>query len=46
MRRPAAPEQVAPGVHRVADGVVNWYVLEEDDQLTLADAGWPLSCPR
>jgi glyoxylase-like metal-dependent hydrolase (beta-lactamase superfamily II) len=35
--------QVVPGVYRYADGLVNWYLLEEDSQLTLVDAGWPRS---
>ncbi len=38
-----APQQVAPGVHRVADGLVNWYIVEDGDQLALVDAGWPRS---
>lgn len=36
-------EQVAPGAHRAADGLVNWYVLEEAGELTLVDTGWPRS---
>jgi glyoxylase-like metal-dependent hydrolase (beta-lactamase superfamily II) len=39
-------EQVAPGVHRYADGLVNWYLLEEAGELTLVDTGWPRSWPR
>lgn len=35
--------QVAPGVHRYADGLVNWYLIEEDGELALVDAGWPRS---
>ncbi|MBA2441799.1 MAG: MBL fold metallo-hydrolase [Rubrobacter sp.] len=38
--------QVAEGVHRYADGLVNWYVIEEGEELTLVDAGWPRSWPR
>jgi len=38
-------EQVGEGVHRVADGLVNWYVLEEDGRLALVDTGWPRSWP-
>ena len=34
---------VAPGVHRVADSYVNWYVLEEDGRLCVVDAGVPTS---
>ncbi len=28
-------EQVAPGVHRCADGIVNWYIVE-DQPITTA----------
>lgn len=35
--------RVAPGVHRYADGLVNWYLIEEDGELALVDAGWPRS---
>jgi len=35
--------KVAPGVHRYADGLVNWYLIEEDGGLALVDAGWPRS---
>jgi len=38
--------QVAPGVHRYADGLVNWYLIEEDSELALVDAGWPRSWSR
>lgn len=38
-------QQVADGVHRSTDGVVNWYIVEDDDGLTLVDAGWPDSWP-
>lgn len=38
-------EQVAEGVHRVADGLVNWYLIEEGGRLALLDAGWPRSWP-
>jgi glyoxylase-like metal-dependent hydrolase (beta-lactamase superfamily II) len=35
---------VAPGVHRVEDAYVNWYLLEgEDRALTVVDAGLPRS---
>lgn len=36
-------QEVAAGVHRYADGLVNWYLIEQDRQLTLVDAGWPRS---
>ncbi len=39
------PPEVHPGVHRVADGAVNWYVVEEAGELTLVDCGWPRSWP-
>jgi len=39
-------QEVASGVHRFADGLVNWYILEEDGELTLIDTGWPRSWPR
>jgi len=34
---------VGPGVHRYTDGLVNWYLVEEEGELTLVDAGWPRS---
>lgn len=37
------PQTVAPGVHRIADGLVNWYMVEDGDELALVDAGWPRS---
>lgn len=42
----AAPEQVAEGVHRVADGVVNWYLVEGAGRVAIVDTGWPRSWPR
>ncbi len=39
-------EQVAPGVHRCADGIVNWYIVEEGGELLLVDSGWPNSWSR
>lgn len=39
-------ETVGEGVHRVADGPVNWYVIEEDGRLALFDAGWPRGWSR
>ncbi|HEX4345233.1 MAG TPA: MBL fold metallo-hydrolase [Solirubrobacteraceae bacterium] len=38
--------QIADGVHRVADGLVNWYVVNDGDEIALYDAGWPRSWPR
>ncbi len=38
--------QVASGVHRYADGLVNWYLVQEGSELTLVDAGWPRSWPH
>lgn len=32
---------VAPGVHRLGDAVVNFYLLENEDGLVLVDAGLP-----
>jgi glyoxylase-like metal-dependent hydrolase (beta-lactamase superfamily II) len=34
---------VAPGLHRIEDANVNWYLLEGDDGLTIVDAGVPAS---
>ncbi|MDX6591489.1 MAG: hypothetical protein QOJ13_685 [Gaiellales bacterium] len=34
---------VAPGVHRIEDAFTNWYLIEEDDRLTVVDAGVPAS---
>lgn len=33
--------QVAPGVHLVGGGAVNWVLLTEGDAVTLVDAGYP-----
>lgn len=33
--------QVAPGVFRLGSSLVNWYVVEEGDRLTIVDAGVP-----
>ncbi len=41
-----ATEQVGSGVHRIADGVVNWYLIEDGGSVALVDAGWPRSWPR
>ncbi len=43
---PDSPQRIVPGVHRYADGLVNFYILEEDGELTLVDAGWPRSWPQ
>ena len=40
MSRPA-PTKVAPGVHRLGDHSVNFFVIEETDGLILIDAGLP-----
>jgi glyoxylase-like metal-dependent hydrolase (beta-lactamase superfamily II) len=34
---------VAPGIHRVEDANVNWYVVEGEEGLTIVDAGVPAS---
>src|SRR3954452_18624872 len=34
---------VAEGVHRIEDAYTNWYLLEEDDRLTVVDCGVPTS---
>lgn len=39
-------EQVADGVHRFADGLVNWYLVQDGDELLLVDSGWPDSWSR
>ncbi len=39
-------EQVAAGVHRFADGLVNWYLVEDEGRYLLVDSGWPRSWPR
>jgi len=36
-------KNVAPGIHRVEDANVNWYLVEADDGLTVVDAGVPAS---
>jgi glyoxylase-like metal-dependent hydrolase (beta-lactamase superfamily II) len=40
MSRPA-PTQVAPGVHRLGDHAVNFYLIEDPDGFVLVDAGAP-----
>src|SRR4051812_42165410 len=34
---------VADGVHRVEDAFTNWYLVEDDDGVTVVDAGVPTS---
>jgi glyoxylase-like metal-dependent hydrolase (beta-lactamase superfamily II) len=34
---------VAPGVHRIHDAKVNWYLVEDGDAVTVVDAGVPRS---
>jgi glyoxylase-like metal-dependent hydrolase (beta-lactamase superfamily II) len=36
-------KNVAPGIHRVEDANVNWYLVEGEDGLTVVDAGVPES---
>ncbi|MBV8990249.1 MAG: MBL fold metallo-hydrolase [Solirubrobacterales bacterium] len=33
-------------MYRVADGIVNWYLVEDGGEIALYDAGWPRSWPR
>ena len=33
----------APGIHRIEDANVNWYLVEADDGITVVDAGVPRS---
>lgn len=40
---PESLTQVADGVHRYADGLVNWYLVEAGGELLLVDSGWPAS---
>src|SRR4051794_26234868 len=37
----SAPTQVAEGVHRLGDDLVNLYLIEDGGRLTLVDAGLP-----
>jgi glyoxylase-like metal-dependent hydrolase (beta-lactamase superfamily II) len=34
---------VAPGIHRIEDANTNWYLVEDQDKLTVVDAGVPAS---
>jgi len=36
-------KNVAGGIHRVEDAYVNWYLVEDGDELTIVDAGVPTS---
>jgi glyoxylase-like metal-dependent hydrolase (beta-lactamase superfamily II) len=36
-------QEVAPGIHRIEDAYVNWYLVEADGALTIVDAGVPAS---
>jgi glyoxylase-like metal-dependent hydrolase (beta-lactamase superfamily II) len=36
-----APHQLAPGVHRLGDALVNCYLIEDGNRMTLVDAGFP-----
>jgi glyoxylase-like metal-dependent hydrolase (beta-lactamase superfamily II) len=35
------PTEVAPGIHRLGNEVINFYLVEEDGGMTLVDAGVP-----
>jgi glyoxylase-like metal-dependent hydrolase (beta-lactamase superfamily II) len=37
--------EVAPRVHRLGSKLVNWYVVEDEDRLTVFDAGLPAQRP-
>jgi glyoxylase-like metal-dependent hydrolase (beta-lactamase superfamily II) len=36
-----APTQLAPGVHRLGTALVNCYLIEDGNRMTLVDAGFP-----
>lgn len=36
-----APTQLAPGIHRLGNELVNCYLIEEGNELTLVDGGFP-----
>ncbi len=36
-------QNVAPGIHRVEDAYTNWYLVEDEDGVTIVDAGVPTS---
>jgi|tagenome__1003787_1003787.scaffolds.fasta_scaffold20608886_2 glyoxylase-like metal-dependent hydrolase (beta-lactamase superfamily II) len=35
------PEQLAPGVHRLGNALVNCYLIEDGNRMTLVDGGFP-----
>ncbi|GGC46666.1 MBL fold metallo-hydrolase [Brevibacterium sediminis] len=35
--------EVAEGIHRIDDAYVNWYIVEDEEGLTVVDAGVPTS---
>jgi glyoxylase-like metal-dependent hydrolase (beta-lactamase superfamily II) len=37
----SATRDIVPGVHRMANSFVNWYLVEDDGRLTAIDAGLP-----
>lgn len=39
----ALTEQITDGVYRVADGIVNWYLVDDGGEVAMYDAGWPRS---
>lgn len=42
----ADTEQIAQGIHRVKDGLVNFYLVEDAGEVAIVDAGWPRSWPQ
>src|SRR3954454_19092880 len=36
-----APTQLAPGVHRLGNALVNCYLIEDGNRMTLVDGGFP-----
>jgi glyoxylase-like metal-dependent hydrolase (beta-lactamase superfamily II) len=36
-------QNVAPGIHRVEDAYTNWFLVEDDGDVTIVDAGVPTS---
>jgi glyoxylase-like metal-dependent hydrolase (beta-lactamase superfamily II) len=42
----ALTTQIVDGVYRVADGIVNWYLVDDSGEVALYDAGWPRSWPH
>jgi len=36
-------KNVVEGVHRIEDSYTNWYIVEDDDGITVVDAGVPAS---